>query len=165
MKAHNALGKSGKNVLDKVNSQRTCPSTPRKSNAQETSPSTPTSSKHRTQQQQPRTPASPAPLPSRAPQRLMESRRFTIASEGRISNMQHFRKQFKSFHNSGGGDCLFESFRQSLQLTDSVQNMRNRLVDGFETAPPDTRVSQLNGHIMRELDVHNRNYAGYTGLS
>ena len=165
MKAHNALEKSGKNALHKVNSQRTCPSTPRKSNAQETSPSTPTSSKHRTPQQQPRTPASPAPLPSRAPQRLMESRRFTIASEGRISNMQHFRKQFKSFHNSGEGDCLFESFRQSLQLTDSVQNMRNRLVDGFETAPPFTRVSQLNEHIMRELDVHNRNYAGYTALS
>ena len=50
MKAHNALGKGVKSPLDKVNSQRTCPSNPRKSNAEQTPPSTQASSKHRTQQ-------------------------------------------------------------------------------------------------------------------
>ena len=95
-------------------------------------------------------------------QRLSPSRTFTIASQGRLSNMQDFRKAFTSFENSGAGDCLFESFRQSLQLTDSVLEMRSNMVTRLLHAPDDaTRVSQLNEHIMREIDVRNEDYMGW----
>jgi len=95
-------------------------------------------------------------------QRLARSQTFTIASQGRVSNMQDFRKTFTSFENSGAGDCLFESFRQSLQLTDSVLDMRSNMVARLLHAPDDaTRVSQLNEHIMREIDARNEDYMGW----
>ena len=76
--------------------------------------------------------------------------------------MQQFPKaQYKSFHNSGEGDCLFESFRQSLQLDDTVSHMRSEMVKRLELAPESSRVSQLNEHIMREIETGNETYMGY----
>ena len=63
-----------------------------------------------------------------------------------------------SFENSGAGDCLSESFRQSLQLPDTVLNMRRDMVTKLEHASEATRVSQLNEHIMREIEAGNEQY-------
>ena len=162
-KAHKALQKSGKNAVHKGAQQRSAPSTvtPRKPSASSSTSNPSSTSRPSTAQKRPRTPA--APTRSRMPPRR-ESSRFSIASEGRISNMQPFRRQFKSFENSGHGDCLFESFRQSLNIPESVLEMRNKMVERFETASDQTRVVQLNEHIMRELDAHNENYMGYGDL-
>ena len=75
--------------------------------------------------------------------------------------MEPFRKQFKSFQNAGEGDCLFESFRQSLQLLDLVIKMRSNMVQRLEQAPSQTRIAQLNEHIMREIEAENTDYMGW----
>ena len=100
----------------------------------------------------------------RLPKRPQQSWQFTVASQGRISNMQHFRRRFQSFKNKGNGDCLFESFRQILGITDSVLTMRRDMVHRLEQAPNQTRISQLNEHIMREIDTRNEDYMGW-GMS
>jgi hypothetical protein len=79
--------------------------------------------------------------------------------------MHQFPKaQYRSYHNSGEGDCLFESFRQSLQLEDTVSHMRSEfseMVKRLELASESSRVSQLNEHIMREIETGNVTYMGY----
>ena len=71
------------------------------------------------------------------------------------------RSTYKSFENSGAGDCLFESFKQFLQLPDTVMNMRSDMVNQLEHASEEIRVSQLNEHIMREIDARNEKYMGW----
>lgn len=102
----------------------------------------------------------PASRPAKK-QCLSQSFEFRIASQGRISNMQHFRRTYKSFVNSGAGDCLFESFKQFLQLPDTVINMRRDVVTRLEHASEEIRVSQLNEHIMREIEARNEEYMGW----
>lgn len=99
-------------------------------------------------------------VPQRPP-RLTASKTFRIASEGRISNMLPFRPSFKSFKNSGCGDCLFESFKQILNLTDRVLEMREAVVTRLTKASDQQRVAQLNEHIMREIEFRNTKYMGY----
>jgi hypothetical protein len=77
-------------------------------------------------------------------QRKIQSHSFSIASQGRISNMQDFRGRFRSYKNSGHGDCLFESFRQALDITDTVQLMWSQMVARLQYATDDMRVTQLN---------------------
>lgn len=98
-------------------------------------------------------------------QRLSPSRTFTIASQGRVSNMRDFRRPFRSYYNSGEGDCLFESFRQSLQLSDSVLEMRSNMVSRLlHVSEDDLRVAQINEHLMREIDARNEAYMGWGAL-
>ena len=66
-----------------------------------------------------------------------------------------------SYENTGEGDCLFESFKQYLHLDHSVLSMRTAMVHNLAQAPHDSRVSQLNEHLMRELDARNEHYMGW----
>ena len=165
-KAYKALQKSGKTAMQKATQQRSAPSTvtPRKPSASSSTSNPSSASRQSTTQKRPRTPA--APTRSRTPPRSAESSRFSIAAEGhiRVSNMQLFRRQFKSFENCRHGDCHFESFRQSLNITESVLEMRNKMVKRFITASDHTRIVQLNKHIMRELDARKESYMGYGDL-
>jgi hypothetical protein len=95
---------------------------------------------------------------------LTPSLGFKIASQGLISNMKPFGRSagYRSFKNGGGGDCLFESFKQALELSDTVLNMRRHLVDTLAAeSSPDKHAHQLNEHVLRELDAHNERYMGF----
>ena len=127
-----------------------------------TTPLPVTSTKANSTSRPPRAPA--AQSKALPPRRLHPSLEFSVASQGRISNMQHFRKPFKSFKNDGNGDCLFESFQQTLHLTDPILKMRRDMVQRLQQAPNDTRISQLNEHIMREIETRNEDYMGW-GMS
>ncbi len=72
--------------------------------------------------------------------------------------MHKFHKlDYNSYHNSGEGDsrCIFKSVRQSLQLDDTVVHMQREMVRQLELAPESSRVSQLNEHIMLEIEAQN----------
>ena len=97
--------------------------------------------------------------------RKVQSHTFSIASQGRIANMKDFRGSFRSYENSGAGDCLFESFRQALGMTDPVLLMLSQMVAQLQYSTDNMRVTQLNEHIMREIDAGNLDYMGFRDLN
>ena len=90
-----------------------------------------------------------------------ESDGFTIGTtrEVQIANLSRFNRTYTSFENRGGGDCLFCSFQQRLDLRDDPPQLRARMVAHIEACQdPDTRVTHLNEYIAREADAGARKY-------
>ena len=163
--AHQALEKSG----NATSSKPKPPAAKERTAAQQATTSTDPTSFPQQAASKPNSSSGPpkaraAQSNARPPRRPQQSREFSIASQGRIANMQHFRGRFKSFENDGNGNCLFESFRQTLHLTDPILKMRRDMVHRLQQAPNATRISQLNEHIMREIEASNEAYMGW-GMS
>ena len=75
------------------------------------------------------------------------------------SNPSEPDKYYNAFQVPADGHCLFSSFKNSLQLATSVQNLRQLVVDFFANSPdPSKRITALNEHILREAEHRNPVY-------